>query len=89
MHPSRFHTQPMSFTPDLAVLLLPLQPPWSESTVSVLLTDAVRLRLLEARALVTAGSSFAGDGDYALTRTLTAKRVGACPAGGVAAPVAG
>ena len=35
-------------------------------------------------ALVTAGSSFAGDGDYSLTRTLTAKRVGNCPAGGTA-----
>ena len=36
------------------------------------------------KAMVTAGSSFAGDGDYSLTRTLTAKRVGNCPAGDVA-----
>jgi hypothetical protein len=33
------------------------------------------------QALVTAGSSFSGDGDYSLTRTLTARRVGNCPAG--------
>ena len=32
------------------------------------------------KALVTAASSFPGDGDYQLTRTLTAKRVGDCPA---------
>ncbi len=32
------------------------------------------------KALVTAASSFQGDGDYRLTRTLTAKRVGDCPA---------
>jgi Protein of unknown function (DUF3617) len=32
------------------------------------------------KALVTAASSFPGSGDYSLTRTLTAKRVGACPA---------
>ena len=37
------------------------------------------------KAVVTVGSSFAGDGDYSLTRTLTAKRVGACPAGGTTA----
>jgi hypothetical protein len=36
------------------------------------------------KAMVTAGSSFPGDGDYTLTRMLTAKRVGDCPAGGVA-----
>ena len=36
------------------------------------------------KALVTAGSSFPGDGDYSLTRTLTAKRVGNCPAGDTA-----
>ncbi len=35
-------------------------------------------------AIVTVGSSFAGTGDYNLTRTLTAKRVGDCPAGGIA-----
>ncbi len=35
--------------------------------------------------LVTAGSSFPGDGDYNLTRKLTAKRLGACPARGTAA----
>ena len=29
--------------------------------------------------MVTGGSAFSGDGDYSLTRTLTAKRVGACP----------
>ena len=32
------------------------------------------------KALVVVASSFAGDGNYKLTRTLTAKRVGACPA---------
>ena len=37
------------------------------------------------KALVTVGSSFAGDGDYTLTRTLTARRIGECPAGGAAA----
>ncbi len=36
------------------------------------------------KALVTAGSKFAGDGDYNLTRTLTARRVGDCPAGAIA-----
>ncbi len=36
------------------------------------------------KALVTVGSAFSGDGDYTLTRTLTAKRVGNCPAGGAA-----
>ena len=36
------------------------------------------------KALVTVASAFAGDGDYALTRTLTAKRVGDCPAAGPA-----
>lgn len=36
------------------------------------------------KAVVTVGSQFAGDGDYTLTRTLTAKRVGACPAAGPA-----
>ena len=36
------------------------------------------------KALVTVATSFAGDGDYALTRTLTARRVGACPAAGPA-----
>ncbi len=35
--------------------------------------------------LVTAGSSFPGDGDYNVTRKLTAKRLGACPAGEAAA----
>lgn len=38
------------------------------------------------KALVTVATAFTGDGDYALTRTLTAKRVGACPA---AAPANG
>ena len=33
------------------------------------------------KALVTGASAFSGDGDYSLTRTLTAKRVGDCPAG--------
>jgi len=33
------------------------------------------------KVLVTGSSSFPGDGDYTLTRTLTAKRLGACPAG--------
>ena len=32
------------------------------------------------KALVTVGTSFSGEGDYALTRTLTARRVGDCPA---------
>lgn len=32
------------------------------------------------KAIVTVGTSFPGDGDYNLTRMLTAKRVGACPA---------
>ncbi|MCY7397926.1 MAG: DUF3617 domain-containing protein [Sphingomonas bacterium] len=36
------------------------------------------------KALVTVATAFAGDGDYALTRTLTAKRIGACPAAGPA-----
>lgn len=36
------------------------------------------------KALVTVASAFPGDGDYTLTRTLTAKRVGACPAAGTA-----
>lgn len=36
------------------------------------------------KAVVTVASAFAGDGDYTLTRTLTAKRVGACPAAGPA-----
>ena len=36
------------------------------------------------KAVVTVASAFAGDGDYALTRMLTAKRVGACPAAGPA-----
>ena len=36
------------------------------------------------KALVTVASAFAGDGDYALTRTLTAKRIGDCPAAGPA-----
>ena len=36
------------------------------------------------KALVTVASAFPGDGDYTLTRTLTAKRVGACPAAGAA-----
>jgi hypothetical protein len=33
------------------------------------------------KAVVTGASSFPGTGDYSLTRTLTAKRVGDCPAG--------
>jgi hypothetical protein len=36
------------------------------------------------KAVVTVGSAFAGDGDYTLTRTLTAKRIGDCPAGDTA-----
>lgn len=32
------------------------------------------------KAVVTVGTAFPGDGDYNLTRTLTAKRVGDCPA---------
>lgn len=32
------------------------------------------------KALVTVATAFPGDGDYTLTRTLTAKRIGACPA---------
>ena len=36
------------------------------------------------QALVTIASSFPGDGDYTATRTLTAKRVGDCPAAGPA-----
>ncbi len=36
------------------------------------------------KALVTVGTAFPGDGDYSLTRTLTAKRIGACPAAGPA-----
>ena len=40
------------------------------------------------KVLVTGGSSFPGDGDYTLTRTLTAKRLGACPAGGATSPEA-
>ena len=36
-------------------------------------------------AIVTVGTSFTGDGDYNLTRKLTAKRVGDCPAGGATA----
>ena len=32
------------------------------------------------KAVVTVGSAFAGDGDYTLTRTLTARRIGDCPA---------
>ena len=39
-------------------------------------------------AIVTVGTAFSGDGDYNMTRKLTAKRVGDCPAGG-ATPVAG
>jgi hypothetical protein len=35
-------------------------------------------------AVVTASSSFPGDGDYSLTRRLTARRVGDCPAGAAA-----
>jgi Protein of unknown function (DUF3617) len=34
------------------------------------------------KAVVTIGTSFPGTGDYTATRTLTAKRVGTCPAGG-------
>lgn len=37
-------------------------------------------------AVVTVSTTFAGDGDYSLTRRLTAKRVGACPAAGAATP---
>jgi hypothetical protein len=40
------------------------------------------------KAIVTAGSSFPGNGDYTLTRMLNAKRLGGCPAG-AAAPTAG
>ena len=36
------------------------------------------------KALVTVGTAFPGDGDYTLTRTLTARRIGACPAPGPA-----
>ena len=36
-------------------------------------------------AVVTVGTSFSGDGDYNLTRKLTAKRVGDCPAEGAKA----
>ena len=36
------------------------------------------------KALVTAQSSFPGDGDYSLTRTLTARHVGNCPPAGAA-----
>ncbi|MDQ3143981.1 MAG: DUF3617 domain-containing protein [Pseudomonadota bacterium] len=36
-------------------------------------------------AIVTVATAFDGDGDYNLTRMLTAKRVGDCPAGGAAA----
>jgi len=36
-------------------------------------------------AVVTVGTSFAGDGDYNMTRMLSAKRVGDCPAGGAKA----
>ena len=36
------------------------------------------------KAVVTVASAFSGDGDYALTRMLTAKRVGACAAAGPA-----
>jgi hypothetical protein len=32
------------------------------------------------KVIVTAGSSFPGDGDYTLTRMLNAKRLGECPA---------
>ncbi len=35
-------------------------------------------------AVVTVGTAFTGDGDYNLTRRLTAKRVGNCPAKGAA-----
>lgn len=44
-------------------------------------------------AIVTVATAFSGDGDYNLTRTLTGRRVGDCPAGGPAvvpaAPAAG
>ena len=40
------------------------------------------------KVIVTAGSSFPGDGDYTLTRMLNAKRLGDCPSGG-ARPAAG
>ncbi|MDQ3077783.1 MAG: DUF3617 domain-containing protein [Pseudomonadota bacterium] len=43
-------------------------------------------------AVVTVATAFDGDGDYNLTRMLTARRVGDCPAGGASAtspPVAG
>ena len=36
------------------------------------------------KAVVTVGTAFPGDGDYTLTRTLTAKRVGECAAGDAA-----
>lgn len=36
------------------------------------------------KVIVTGGSSFPGDGDYNLTRMLTAKRVGGCPASAAA-----
>lgn len=36
------------------------------------------------KALVTVGTAFPGDGDYTLTRTLNARRIGACPAAGPA-----
>jgi len=36
-------------------------------------------------AVVTVGTAFAGEGDYNLTRRLTAKRVGDCPATGAGA----
>lgn len=36
-------------------------------------------------ALVVSGSQFSGDGDYSMTRKLSAKRVGDCPASGGAA----
>ncbi len=36
------------------------------------------------KVIVTAGSSFPGDGDYTLTRMLNARRLGACPAGSAA-----
>ena len=35
-------------------------------------------------AIVTVSTAFSGDGDYNLTRKLTAKRVGDCPAAGTA-----
>jgi hypothetical protein len=37
------------------------------------------------KVIVTAGSSFPGDGDYTLARMLDAKRLGECPAGGASA----